>query len=118
MTRNELIAALSARFPQLAHEDAQLSVRVILEGIGDALCAGGRVEIRGFGSLAAGFRRARAARNPRTGERVAVPGKCAPHFKPGKSLRESVNPGDTAAQPGIRATTRHQAAYREMADTE
>ena len=30
-------------------------------------------------------------RNPRSGERVAIPEKRVPHFKPGKALRESVD---------------------------
>ena len=34
----------------------------------------------------------RIGRNPKTGESVDLPGKYVPHFKPGKELRERVNP--------------------------
>lgn len=62
-----------------------------LTAIADSLKAGNRVEIRGFGSFALNYRPARTARNPKTGERVAVSGKFVPHFKAGKRLRELVD---------------------------
>jgi integration host factor subunit beta len=48
------------------------------------------VEIRGFGTFNTRERRARIARNPKTGARVEVPAKRIPFFKPGKELRELV----------------------------
>jgi len=36
-------------------------------------------------------RSARVGRNPKTGEKVMVPGKRVPHFKAGKDLRERVD---------------------------
>lgn len=91
MTRSELIASLSQRFPRLVLKDAELSVAEILGALGSAISRGGRVEIRGFGSFSLNYRPPRIGRNPRTGERVNVPEKWIPHFKPGKELRELVN---------------------------
>lgn len=91
MTRSELIASLGQRFPQLARKDAELSVAEILGALGNAISRGGRVEIRGFGSFSLNCRPPRIGRNPRTGEQVNIPEKWAPHFKPGKELRELVN---------------------------
>jgi integration host factor subunit beta len=48
--------------------------------------------VRGFGSFSLHFRPPRLGRNPKTGESVELPGKYVPHFKPGKELRERVNP--------------------------
>jgi integration host factor subunit beta len=45
-----------------------------------------------FGSFALHHRAARAGRNPKTGQSVAVEAKSVPHFKPGKALRDAVNP--------------------------
>ena len=90
MTRSELIAQLAAHFPQLTNEDAELSVKAILEGMSEALVRGGRIEIRGFGSFSLNYRPPRKGRNPMTGETVLVPAKKVPHFTPGKELRESV----------------------------
>jgi integration host factor subunit beta len=55
------------------------------------LVKGHRIEIRGFGSFTVNHRPARVGRNPRSGERVDIPEKRVPHFKPGKGLREAVD---------------------------
>ncbi len=90
MTRSELTAALAQRFPQLVQKDAELAVGELLAAISGALVSGNRVEIRGFGSFGLNYRPPRTGRNPKTGEKVAVPGKYVPHFKAGKELRELV----------------------------
>ena len=100
MTRSELIAALAQRFPQLVQKDAEMAVAEILGAISAALAAGDRVEIRGFGSFSLNYRPPRTGRNPKTGEKVAVPGKYVPYFKAGKELRERVeqHQGEAAQQ--------------------
>jgi len=57
----------------------------------DALAAGMRVEVRGFGSFTHHSRPPRTGRNPKTGEAAAVPARYAPRFKPAKALRDPVN---------------------------
>lgn len=90
MTRSELIQRLAERFPQLIQKDAEVAVAEILGTIHRTLISGDRVEIRGFGSFSLNHRPPRTARNPKSGEKVAVPGKFSPHFKAGKELRERV----------------------------
>ena len=90
MTRSELIAALSFRFPSLMAKDADVAVKEILDAIGTALAQGCRVEIRGFGSFGTIYRPPRTGRNPKSGESVSVPAKYVPHFKAGKEMRERV----------------------------
>ena len=87
MTKSELITQLSDKFSQLVHKDAELSVKTIIDSLGNILSKGGRVEIRGFGSFSLNYRPARLGRNPKTGEKVSVPEKFVPHFKPGKELK-------------------------------
>ena len=91
MTRSDLVEELANRFGQLTHRDAEFAVKAILDAMNDALVAGHRIEIRGFGSFAINRRPPRMGRNPRSGESVAIPEKRVPHFKPGKALRESVD---------------------------
>ncbi len=50
------------------------------------------MELRGFGAFSTRERAARKGRNPRTGEAVDVPDKRVPYFKPGKEMRERLNP--------------------------
>ena len=91
MTKSELITQLSEKFSQLVHNDAELSVKTIIDSLGNTLSNGGRVEIRGFGSFSLNHRPARLGRNPKTGEKVNVPEKFLPHFKPGKELKIKVD---------------------------
>lgn len=91
MTRTQFIAALARRFPPLTEQDAALSVQYILHAIAGALVQGGRVEVRGFGSFSVRTRPPRDARNPKTGEAVAVVEKRVPHFLPAKELRQRVD---------------------------
>ena len=55
-----------------------------------ALAEGKRIELRGVGSFVLHHRPARAGRNPKSGEKVLIPEKRVPHFKPGKELREVI----------------------------
>ena len=82
---------MAQRFPALVRQDIELAVSEILKAVGGALCRGNRIEIRGFGSFALNYRPPRLGRNPKTGERVAVPGKYVPHFKADKELRELID---------------------------
>ncbi|MCD8505416.1 MAG: integration host factor subunit beta [Burkholderiaceae bacterium] len=93
MTKSELIAALAASHKQLAASDIDLAVKTILDAMVESLANGQRIEIRGFGSFSLSQRAPRIGRNPKTGEKVSVPGKRVPHFKAGKELRERVDNG-------------------------
>ncbi len=106
MIKSELIQHLAERQPQLTHADAERAVACVLETIAGALADGQRVELRGFGAFTVRERPAREGRNPRTGERVAVPDKVVPFFKAGKGLRERI---DRARRDGVAA----QADLRE-----
>ncbi len=91
MTKSELIQSLVAGQPQLDQRDVELAVKGLLECMSNALQAGERIEVRGFGSFCLHHRPARLGRNPKTGMSVQVPDRRVPHFKPGKELRERVD---------------------------
>lgn len=91
INKSDLIENLAADSDNLDEHTVDEAVRLILAMMIDELSYDGRVEIRGFGSFCLHHREARQARNPRTGEAVAVEAKAVPFFKPGKALRESVN---------------------------
>ena len=98
MTKSELIELLARRQPHLKADDVDLAVKSLLGMMGAALAEGERIEVRGFGSFSLHYRPPRTGRNPKTGDAVALPGKYAPHFKPGKELRERVAPVMPQAQ--------------------
>lgn len=91
MIRSELVQKIADANPHLSIRDAERVVDTVLDSIAETLAAGGRAELRGFGTFSTRAREARTGRNPRTGEAVAVEAKRVPHFKPGKELRERLN---------------------------
>ncbi|MCJ2079042.1 integration host factor subunit beta [Methylobacterium sp. E-016] len=92
MIRSDLVLRLAALNPHVYEKDCVALVDAILDRIADALVAGDRVEIRGFGSFSVKEQRARQGHNPKTGPRIVVPAKTALAFKAGKEMRDRVNP--------------------------
>ncbi|WP_338467227.1 integration host factor subunit beta [Novosphingobium sp. ZN18A2] len=92
MIRSELLQILAKHSPELRGEEIERVVDVFFDEIGRRLAEGGRVELRGFGAFSTRERDARKGRNPRTGETVEVPAKRVPYFKPGKEMRQRLNP--------------------------
>ncbi len=91
LTKSELIDRLSEKLPGLSLGDVRFSVNIILEQMAQAMSTGERLEFRGFGSFSLHYHPPRQGRNPKTEEKITVPGKYSPHFKPAKELRERVN---------------------------
>ncbi len=90
MTKADLIDEV-ARNSDLSKKDAEVIVQAVLDSIVESLKNGGKVELRGFGSFRLRERGSRQGRNPKTGEKVFVPAKKVPYFKPGKDLKELIN---------------------------
>src|SRR5438046_5852435 len=90
MTKAELVDEV-ARVVQLTKKQAETIVNIIFDSIVDSLRTGQKIELRGFGSFRLRSRKSRTGRNPKTGEKVEVPSKKIPYFKPGKELKELIN---------------------------
>ena len=73
--------------------------KTVVEDLSFSLRAGDKIEIRGFGSFRTRQRRPRVGRNPKTGERVEVPAKKIPFFKPSKELKDLVNVTTASTTP-------------------
>lgn len=90
MTKAELVEEV-AKTTQLTKKHAELIVNTVFESIVTSLKDGDKIELRGFGSFRIRNRGPRIGRNPKTGDRVDVPSKRIPYFKPGKELKELLN---------------------------
>ncbi len=90
MTKAELVDEV-ARVVQLTKKQAETIVNIVFDSIVDSLRSGEKIELRGFGSFRLRSRKSRTGRNPKTGEKVDVPSKKIPYFKPGKELKELIN---------------------------
>ncbi|NDD65363.1 MAG: HU family DNA-binding protein, partial [Acidobacteria bacterium] len=76
----------------LTKKESEVIVDEVFKNIIQTLNRGEKIELRGFGSFRVRQRRARRGRNPKTGEPVEIPAKRVPYFKPGKELKELINP--------------------------
>ena len=90
MTKAELVDEV-AHVVGLTKKQAETIVNIVFDSIVDSLRSGEKIELRGFGSFRLRSRKSRTGRNPKTGEKVEVPSKKIPYFKPGKELKELIN---------------------------
>ncbi len=89
MTKKEIVKQISDRLGLTQLKTKEIVQRTF-DAIVDTLIEQGRIELRNFGVFEVKQRKARKARNPRTGEKVDVPPKNVVTFKPGKEMEERV----------------------------
>ena len=90
MNKNELIGAVASS-AGITKTQASDSVEAVFGSISSELSSGGEVRLVGFGTFMVADRKATTGRNPRTGEAIQIKASKQPKFRPGKSLKESVN---------------------------
>ena len=95
MTKADLVEEV-AKVTELTRKDSEVIVDTLFESVIKALRVGDKLEVRGFGSFRVRQRNSRVGRNPKTGEKVEVPAKRVPYFKPSKELKDLIN-GDGGA---------------------
>jgi integration host factor subunit beta len=98
MTKAELVEEVS-RVSDLTKKHSEVIVDSVFQTIIDALHRGEKIELRGFGSFRLRQREPRKGRNPKTGDKVDVPPKKVPYFKPGKELKDLINQAPFSHEP-------------------
>src|SRR5215211_3883452 len=109
MTKAELVEEVS-RVSDLTKKHSEIIVDTVFKSIVDALHRGEKIELRGFGSFRLRRREPRKGRNPKTGDKVDVPTKQVPYFKPGKELKDLINKADEQAAAESTASPGEQTA--------
>lgn len=89
MTKDELVAKM-ADASGVKKVDVQKALDAMIQTIIDTIKTGDKVNITGLGIFKVKDKKARLARNPKTGESIQVPAKKAPKFVPSKNLKEAV----------------------------
>ncbi|MBD3401142.1 MAG: DNA-binding protein HU [Candidatus Coatesbacteria bacterium] len=89
MTKQDLVDRI-ANQTGLTKRQATNALSATIEGIKDAMKGGERVTLVGFGTFYVAERKARTGRNPRTQEKINIPARKVPNFRPGKDLKELV----------------------------
>lgn len=97
MTKAEFLDVL-ARDKRIDNKkEAGAAVDSVLDAITDVLSQGGEVNFTGFGKFSVAERGPRQGVNPRTGERIFIPGGKVPRFSAGSGLKKRVKGGGGGA---------------------
>ena len=90
MNKTELVVAVAEQ-AGLSKKDAEAAVKAFTDVVAEALKAGDKIQLVGFGTFEVSERAAREGRNPRTGETMTIKASKTPKFKAGKALKDLVN---------------------------
>ncbi|MCI8590408.1 MAG: HU family DNA-binding protein [Clostridiales bacterium] len=90
MNKSELAAAIAEK-ANLSKKDAEAAIAAFIASVEDALKAGEKIQLVGFGTFEVRERSERQGRNPQTGKTVTIPASKVPAFKAGKSFKEAIS---------------------------
>ena len=91
IVKSKLLKQLKKSYPNFNLNDLSKLVDIILNEIKRALRRGDRVELRGWGTLSVKTQKSSIRRNPKTGEKVAVPEKKVIRWKQSKDFFKKIN---------------------------
>ncbi len=105
ITKQSLIQEI-AKSTGFVRNDIKIVIEQFLDLLGEKLIEGNTIEIRGFGTFACKPRKARPARNPRTGETVLIDERLVPTFKFSNDIKDKINSlegvlGEASVQPEL-----------------
>ncbi|MBE6703077.1 MAG: HU family DNA-binding protein [Ruminococcaceae bacterium] len=89
MNKAELIDAIVAK-TEMSKKDADVALTAVIDSIKDALKAGDKVSLVGFGTFSVKERAARTGKNPATGETIEIAACKVPAFAAGKALKDAI----------------------------
>jgi DNA-binding protein HU-beta len=112
VNKAQLIDAVAMKL-DISRRSAGDTVDAVLDGITGAIISGDKVSLTGFGTFETTRRAARTARNPRTGESVAVPAATVPKFRPGQALKDEVNTTTGRKRAAAKKTVAKKAAAKK-----
>ena len=92
MRKSDLIKSVSQQVQQPESQVGAV-VNATFDAIQNALSSGDEVTLTGFGTFRISERGAREGRNPQTGQRITIPSRRSPSFKPGTQLKRAVGGG-------------------------
>ena len=90
MTKADLVNSIAEK-AGLNKADAEKALKAFTDAVTDAMQAGEKVSLVGFGTFSVGDRAARQGQNPQTGAKINIPAAKVPKFKAGKALKDAIN---------------------------
>ena len=91
IVKSKLLKQISESFPNFLKKDIEKVTNIILSEIQKSLKRSERVEIRGWGSLSVRTQKSSIRRNPKTGDKIAVPTKKVIYWKMSKEMFKKIN---------------------------
>jgi len=90
VTKADLVNSIAEK-AGLSKADAEKALKAFTDAVTDALKAGEKVSLVGFGTFSVGDRAELTGQNPQTGAKIEIPAAKVPKFKAGKALKDSIN---------------------------
>ena len=90
MNKAQLIQKI-AENGNMTKKDAEVALNAVVAAISDAVAAGEKVQVSGFGSFDVKARDARTGRNPKTGEAVEIAASKRVVFSAAQALKDKIN---------------------------
>jgi DNA-binding protein HU-beta len=90
VTKADLVNTIAEK-AGLSKADAEKALKAFTDAVTDAMKAGEKVSLVGFGTFSVGQRAARTGQNPQTGAKINIPAAKVPKFKAGKALKDAIN---------------------------
>jgi DNA-binding protein HU-beta len=90
VTKADLVNAMAEK-AGLSKTDAEKALKSFIDAVTEAMKAGEKVALVGFGTFSVGERAARTGQNPQTGKKIEIAAAKTPKFKAGKALKDAVN---------------------------
>lgn len=90
MTKTDLVNAIAEK-AELSKSDSEKALKAFVDTVTEALKAGDKLALVGFGTFSVGERAARTGKNPQTGAAIQIAAAKVPKFKAGKALKDAVN---------------------------
>ena len=90
MNKTELVSSIAAK-AGLSKADSKKALDATIEAIAEALKAGDKISLVGFGTFAVAERPARQGINPATKAPISIPAKKVAKFKAGADLESAIN---------------------------
>jgi DNA-binding protein HU-beta len=89
MNKTQLVDAI-AKNTQLTKTSVEDVLNLAIETIKKSVKKGDDVTLVGFGTFTKSKRKARAGRNPQTGNEIKIPAMTVPRFRAGKEFKDSL----------------------------
>ena len=99
MNKADLVASIAAK-AGLTKKDAEAALNAMIASISEALVAGDKVQLIGFGSFEMKTRAARTGRDPRTGKELKIEASQTLAFKPSSTFKTVLKPAKKTCKKG------------------